>query len=60
MRCCSAPSPRPACCPIAADTFRAAIRAEGKAVDANLRGFEAGHGVWYGVRPYGSTGNRGE
>jgi indolepyruvate ferredoxin oxidoreductase beta subunit len=28
--------------PIAADAFRAAIRAEGKAVDANLRGFEAG------------------
>ena len=28
--------------PIAAETFRAAIRAEGKAVDANLRGFEAG------------------
>ena len=28
--------------PIAADAYRAAIRAEGKAVDANLRGFEAG------------------
>jgi indolepyruvate ferredoxin oxidoreductase beta subunit len=28
--------------PIPADAFRAAIRAEGKAVDANLRGFEAG------------------
>jgi indolepyruvate ferredoxin oxidoreductase beta subunit len=28
--------------PICADAFRAAIRAEGKAVDANLRGFEAG------------------
>lgn len=28
--------------PIAADTFRATIRAEGKAVEANLRGFEAG------------------
>ena len=28
--------------PIEADKFRAAIRAEGKAVDANLRGFEAG------------------
>jgi indolepyruvate ferredoxin oxidoreductase, beta subunit len=28
--------------PIPAETFRAAIRAEGKAVDANLRGFEAG------------------
>jgi indolepyruvate ferredoxin oxidoreductase beta subunit len=28
--------------PIAQDAFRAAIRAEGKAVDANLRGFEAG------------------
>ena len=28
--------------PISADAFRAAIRAEGKAVDANLRGFEAG------------------
>jgi indolepyruvate ferredoxin oxidoreductase beta subunit len=28
--------------PIAPDAFRAAIRAEGKAVDANLRGFEAG------------------
>ena len=30
--------------PIAPDAFRAAIRAEGKAVDANLRGFEAGLG----------------
>jgi indolepyruvate ferredoxin oxidoreductase beta subunit len=28
--------------PVAAETFRAAIRAEGKAVDANLAGFEAG------------------
>lgn len=28
--------------PITADTFRATIRAEGKAVEANLRGFEAG------------------
>jgi indolepyruvate ferredoxin oxidoreductase, beta subunit len=28
--------------PIPADAFRAAIRAEGKAVDANIRGFEAG------------------
>src|SRR5262245_8316277 len=28
--------------PIEAEAFRAAIRAEGKAVDANLRGFEAG------------------
>jgi indolepyruvate ferredoxin oxidoreductase beta subunit len=28
--------------PIEADTFRATIRAEGRAVDANLRGFEAG------------------
>ena len=28
--------------PISADVFRAAIRAEGKAVEANLRGFEAG------------------
>jgi indolepyruvate ferredoxin oxidoreductase, beta subunit len=28
--------------PIAAEAFRAAIRAEGKAVDANLAGFEAG------------------
>ncbi len=28
--------------PIPAEAFRAAIRAEGKAVDANLRGFEAG------------------
>ncbi len=28
--------------PISEDAFRAAIRAEGKAVDANLRGFEAG------------------
>ena len=28
--------------PIADDYFRAAIRAEGKAVDANLRGFDAG------------------
>jgi indolepyruvate ferredoxin oxidoreductase beta subunit len=31
--------------PIPAEAFRAAIRAEGKAVDANLRGFEAGLGV---------------
>ena len=31
--------------PIPAEAFRAAIRAEGKAVDANLRGFEAGSGV---------------
>ena len=29
-------------CPIEPETFRATIRAEGKAVDANLRGFEAG------------------
>jgi indolepyruvate ferredoxin oxidoreductase, beta subunit len=28
--------------PVSADAFRAAIRSEGKAVDANLRGFEAG------------------
>jgi indolepyruvate ferredoxin oxidoreductase, beta subunit len=28
--------------PISADAYRAAIRAEGKAVDANIRGFEAG------------------
>src|SRR5262249_57901753 len=28
--------------PITEDAFRAAIAAEGKAVDANLRGFEAG------------------
>jgi indolepyruvate ferredoxin oxidoreductase, beta subunit len=28
--------------PIAAQTFRSAIRAEGKSVDVNLRGFEAG------------------
>jgi len=31
--------------PIPAEAFRAAIRAEGKAVDANLRGFEAGLGA---------------
>jgi indolepyruvate ferredoxin oxidoreductase beta subunit len=31
--------------PIEDDTFRAAIRAEGKAVDANLRGFEAGYAL---------------
>jgi indolepyruvate ferredoxin oxidoreductase beta subunit len=31
--------------PIADDYFRAAIRAEGKAVDANLRGFEAGYAL---------------
>ena len=30
--------------PIAEEIFRAAIRAEGKAVDANLRGFDAGMG----------------
>jgi indolepyruvate ferredoxin oxidoreductase beta subunit len=28
--------------PVSADAFRAAIRSEGKAVEANLRGFEAG------------------
>jgi indolepyruvate ferredoxin oxidoreductase, beta subunit len=28
--------------PIAAEAFEAAIRADGKAVDANLRGFSAG------------------
>lgn len=31
--------------PIEEDYFRAAIRAEGKAVDANLRGFEAGYAL---------------
>ncbi len=31
--------------PIPAEAFRGAIRAEGKAVDANLRGFEAGLGA---------------
>ncbi|MBK8007369.1 MAG: indolepyruvate oxidoreductase subunit beta family protein [Rhizobiales bacterium] len=31
--------------PIEDDYFRAAIRAEGKAVDANLRGFDAGYGL---------------
>lgn len=31
--------------PITADTFRVTIRAEGKAVEANLRGFEAGLAV---------------
>ena len=31
--------------PIPAETFRDAIRAEGKAVEANLRGFEAGLAV---------------
>lgn len=31
--------------PIEPDTFRAAIRAEGKAIDANLRGFEAGYAL---------------
>lgn len=31
--------------PIETDIFRAAIRAEGKAVDANLRGFEAGYAL---------------
>ncbi len=31
--------------PIDDDYFRAAIRAEGKAVDANLRGFEAGYAL---------------
>ena len=31
--------------PIKDDYFRAAIRAEGKAVDANLRGFEAGYAL---------------
>ncbi len=41
--------------PIPAETFRAAIRAEGKAVDANLRGFEAGlEGRRDGVRPFAS------
>ncbi len=31
--------------PISDDLFRSAIRAEGKAVDANLRGFEAGYAL---------------
>ncbi|MBX3519746.1 MAG: indolepyruvate oxidoreductase subunit beta family protein [Xanthobacteraceae bacterium] len=31
--------------PIADDYFRAAIRTEGKAIDANLRGFEAGYAL---------------
>jgi indolepyruvate ferredoxin oxidoreductase beta subunit len=31
--------------PISSDYFRSAIRAEGKAVDANLRGFEAGYAL---------------
>ncbi|MBX3512196.1 MAG: indolepyruvate oxidoreductase subunit beta family protein [Xanthobacteraceae bacterium] len=31
--------------PIADDYFRMAIRAEGKAIDANLRGFEAGYAL---------------
>lgn len=31
--------------PIADDYFRTAIRAEGKAIDANLRGFEAGYAL---------------
>ena len=34
-----------ACCRSQPEAFRATIRAEGKAVDANLRGFEAGLGV---------------
>jgi indolepyruvate ferredoxin oxidoreductase beta subunit len=37
--------------PIPAEAFRAAIRAEGKAVDANLAGFEAGMGSGMGSDP---------
>jgi indolepyruvate ferredoxin oxidoreductase beta subunit len=37
--------------PIPAEAFRAAIRAEGKAVDANLAGFEAGRGSGVGSDP---------
>ena len=40
--------------PIAEATFRAAIRAEGKAVDANLRGFEAGLQTGRDTAPLGS------
>ena len=41
--------------PIAGEIFRAAIRAEGKAVDANLRGFEAGISGEGGQTPRAST-----
>ncbi len=41
--------------PIPAETFRDAIRAEGKAVEANLRGFEAGLVV--GATRSGATGS---
>jgi len=42
--------------PIADEFFRAAIRAEGKAVDSNLRGFEAGYALAsLGVRPQADT-----
>ena len=46
--------------PIEAETFRATIRAEGKAVDANLRGFEAGLRVAQGGGLSLSPSSRGE
>ena len=42
MPCCWARLPPPACCRSRPRRFRAAIRAEGRPCDANLRGFEAG------------------
>ena len=46
--------------PIEADTFRATIRAEGKAVEANLRGFEAGLLLAQRVAASPSTRLRGQ
>ena len=46
--------------PITADTFRATIRAEGKAVEANLRGFEAGLAVANSPSPRLRGEGRGE
>ena len=46
--------------PIPAEAFRAAIRAEGKAVDSNLRGFEAGMGMAASPSPRRGGEGRGE
>jgi indolepyruvate ferredoxin oxidoreductase beta subunit len=44
--------------PIAAETWRAAIRGEGKAVDANLRGFDAGV-AFFAAPPPGAPADAG-
>jgi indolepyruvate ferredoxin oxidoreductase beta subunit len=46
--------------PITAETYRAAIRAEGKAVEANLRGFEAGLAVKMGANPIPASPRAGK